>query len=100
MNELLGRMQGSIHSAMAHEERGFSGTIPWRTVQTWIPLVEDMQAEILRLRQQLAVTEGAEEGMGDRVSPPADCARACGGYNLFLGWERLPATITATGITV
>jgi len=63
MNELLGRMQGSIHSAMAHEERGFSGTIPWRTVQTWIPLVEDMQAEILRLRQQLAVTESGADAM-------------------------------------
>jgi hypothetical protein len=41
--ELLNRMQGAIHSAVSREQAGFSGTIPWRTVQSWIPLIKALE---------------------------------------------------------
>ena len=55
MSELLNRMQGAIHSAVAREKAGFSGAIPWRVVQSWIVLVKNME-----YREQLLLEKRSE----------------------------------------
>ena len=63
MSDLLQKMQGAIHQAQAREDASFSGTIPWRMVEAWIPLVHELEGEILLLRQVVAIAEAGGDMM-------------------------------------
>lgn len=59
--DLIQKMQGAIHAADAREQAGFSGGIHWRTVVPWLRQVEELEAELRRTRQMLAIAEIGED---------------------------------------